>query len=132
MMSLQTKMRLYGSVFMAISILLGAFASHYLKTILESDSLASFQVGVRYLVYHGLALLTLSNFTFNSIKRQKQIVNILVFGCILFSGSIFILSFKEQFPFSVSGLGPITPIGGSLLILGWVLLTFQLIKKKDK
>ena len=57
---MQNTMRIYGSLFMAIAFVLGAFASHYLKSILKPESILSFDVGVRYLVYHSLALLILS------------------------------------------------------------------------
>ena len=51
---MQNTMRVYGSLFMAIAIVLGAFASHYLKSILIPESIVSFEVGVRYLVYQML------------------------------------------------------------------------------
>jgi uncharacterized membrane protein YgdD (TMEM256/DUF423 family) len=128
-MKLKNKMRLFGSLFMLISVLLGAIASHYLEQILASKAISSFQVGVRYLTYHGIALLLFSNINF-SIKKSKRIFFFLItLGSILFSGSIFILSFNEVLPFSIGWVGPITPLGGGILILGWCYSVWCFIKK---
>lgn len=86
-MDIKQKMVFTGSLLMFLAIILGAMASHYLERIISPESILSFEVGVRYMVYHALALL-------------------------VFSGSIFLLSFKALFRFSISWLGPITPIGG--------------------
>lgn len=71
-MKLKNKMRLTGSLFMLISVLLGAIASHYLEQLLSSEAIASFQVGVRYLTYHGLALLLFSSIDVGN-KREKEV-----------------------------------------------------------
>ena len=129
---MQKKMRLYGSLFMVIAIVLGAFGSHYLKTILEPDSLLSFEVGVRYLIYHGLALLFLSNISLESKRVEWQVLYLFVVGVIFFSGSIFVLSFKEYTPFPVRWLGPLTPIVGLALITAWCVLLIQFIRAGKK
>ena len=129
---MQNKMRLYGSLFMVIAIVLGAFGSHYLKTILEPDSLLNFEVGVRYLIYHGLALFFLSNISLESKRVEWQVLYLFVVGVIFFSGSIFVLSFKEYTPFPVSWLGPLTPIGGLALITAWCVLLIQFIRAGKK
>ena len=100
-------MRVYGSLFMAIAIVLGAFASHYLKSILIPESIVSFEVGVRYLVYHGLALLTLSTIPLDSLKKATaDCKTIYIWELPFFWKYIFILSFKALIPFSISLLGP--------------------------
>ncbi|MDA7765191.1 DUF423 domain-containing protein [Flavobacteriaceae bacterium] len=129
---MQNKMRLYGSLFMVIAIVLGDFGSHYLKTILEPDSLLNFEVGVRYLIYHGLALFFLSNISLESKRVEWQVLYLFVVGVIFFSGSIFVLSFKEYTPFPVRWLGPLTPIGGLALITAWCVLLIQFIKAGKK
>ena len=48
---MKTKMRFFGSLFMVLGMLFGAFGSHYLKKILSTESLSSFEVGLRYLIY---------------------------------------------------------------------------------
>jgi len=57
---MKTKMRFFGSLFTVLGMLLGAFESHYFKKILSTESLSSFEVGLRYLIYQGLGLLILS------------------------------------------------------------------------
>ena len=128
-MKLKNKMRLTGSLFMLISVLLGAIASHYLEPLLSSEAIASFQVGVRYLTYHGLALLLFSIINVGSKKRKRIFFVLITLGNVLFSGSIFLLSFKEVLPFSIGWVGPITPVGGGILILGWCFSVWYFIKK---
>ena len=110
---METKMRLFGSLFMVLGMLLGAFGSHYLKKILSADSLSSFEVGLRYLIYQGLGLLVLSSIDFTTSKIKNYIFNLILWGTIAFSGSIFILSFKSQFSFSLAWIGPINSLGGT-------------------
>ena len=114
---------------MLISVLLGAIASHYLDQILASKTINSFQVGIRYLTYHGLALLLFSNINFSIDKSKRIFFFLITLGSILFSGSIFILSFKGVLPFSIGWVGPITPLGGGILILGWCYSVWCFIKK---
>ena len=114
---------------MLISVLLGAIASHYLEQLLSSEAIASFQVGVRYLTYHGLALLLFSIINVGSKKRKRIFFVLITLGSLLFSGSIFLLSFKEVLPFSIGWVGPITPAGGGILILGWCFSVWCFIKK---
>ena len=104
---------------MVIGLLLGALGSHYFKNILSTNALESFEVGLKYLIYQGLGLLLLSGLEFMTQKQKKLLYYLLVGGTLVFSGSIFILSFKSLLPFSVSFLGPLTPIGGTALIVAW-------------
>ena len=124
-------MQLIGSLFVLLSVVLGALASHALESILEVSALRSFEVGVRYMLYHGLALLILSFLKYPNITFQKRVFYLICSGTILFSGSIFILSFKNLLPFSISFIGPITPIGGTLLIIAWAVNIQGLLRKKN-
>ena len=124
-------MQLIGSLFVLLSVVLGALASHALEKILEVSALRSFEVGVRYMLYHGLALLILSFLKYPNITFQKRVFYLICSGTILFSGSIFILSFKNLLPFSISFIGPITPIGGTLLIIAWAVNIQGLLRKKN-
>ena len=114
---------------MAFGILLGALGSHYFKSILSVEGLESFEVGLRYLIYHGLGLLLLSGMDFKNPKEKKQIFYLILWGTLIFSGSIFLLSFKNFLPFSITFLGPITPVGGIALILAWSLMVIAFLKK---
>ena len=126
---MRKKMRFFGSLFMVFGILLGALGSHYFKKILSAEALDSFEVGLRYLIYHGLSLLLLSGIEFRFKKTKKLVFYLMLWGTLVFSGSIFILSFKVLLPFSVSWLGPITPLGGTSLIVAWVLTAGSFMKK---
>jgi uncharacterized membrane protein YgdD (TMEM256/DUF423 family) len=104
---------------------LGAFASHYLKKILTEASLHSFETGVTYMMYQGLALLLVSVM---KIEDKKWIFIFFFCGTVLFSFSIFFLSLQSIIKVDLSWIGPITPIGGLLLILGWSFLLIKSIK----
>ena len=119
MKNIKRKMRLFGAFFMVSGLFLGALGSHYFKSILSTTALESFEVGLKYLIYQGLGLLLLSGLEFRTQKQKKLLYYLLVGGTLVFSGSIFILSFKSLLPFSVSFLGPLTPIGGTALIVAW-------------
>jgi uncharacterized membrane protein YgdD (TMEM256/DUF423 family) len=115
---------------MTLGILLGALASHYFKKILNPESLSSFEVGLRYLIYNALGMLILSDVDFIKSKIKKIIFYLIFWGTIFFSGSIFILSFKSLISFSLVWLGPITPLGGVSFIIGWILITLTFVIKK--
>jgi uncharacterized membrane protein YgdD (TMEM256/DUF423 family) len=120
------KILLWGIGFALIAVLLGAFGAHALKAILSPDKLQSYETGVRYQLIHALALITLSiygqqnqhNPTTN--KGIGWAAHFFIVGCILFSGSIYGLSFLSVIHPSWSFiLGPITPLGGLGFMLGW-------------
>ena len=127
---MKTKMRFFGSLFMTLAILLGALSSHYFKRILSPVSLSSFEVGLTYLIYNGLGMLILSGVDFISFKIKKIVFYLIFWGTIVFSGSIFILSFKSQISLSLAWLGPITPLGGASLIIAWILTTLTFMIRK--
>lgn len=115
-----------GSILGVLSIVFGAFGAHALKKVLSEDRLSSFEVGVRYQMYAALTLLLIGyNFQFVDSYERWAVYGIL-YGCILFSGSIYLLSFKEVWKVNLRFLGPITPLGGLFMIIGWlvILVTF--------
>ena len=127
---MKIKMRFFGSLFITLGIIFGALASHYFKKILSPESLSSFEVGLTYLIYNGLGMLILSGVDFISLKIKKIVFYLISWGTIVFSGSIFILSFKSQISFSLAWLGPITPLGGASLIIAWILTTLTFMIRK--
>tara|TARA_Y100000385_G_scaffold69607_1_gene69820 strand:- start:1968 stop:2351 length:384 start_codon:yes stop_codon:yes gene_type:complete len=127
---MKIKMRFFGSLFITLGIIFGALASHYFKKILSPESLSSFEVGLTYLIYNGLGMLILSGVDFISFKIKKIVFYLMFWGTIVFSGSIFILSFKSQISFSLAWLGPITPLGGASLIIAWILTTLTFMIRK--
>ena len=116
--------KFFGALFALLSVIIGAFNSHALKKILPETALESIDVGLRYMMYHGLALLILS------IEEKKWITIFFVVGTIFFSFSIFLLSIQSIVNIELSWLGPITPIGGCFLIFGWILLVCKFVKQK--
>lgn len=118
------------SILAGVAIALGAFGAHSLKQLISSESLAIFETGVRYQMYHALALLALGLSSVLSPKTIRGVFKFFVFGILFFSVSLYFLAIKDALPFSVSFLGPVTPIGGLLLILGWVRLVYGVVKDK--
>lgn len=125
------KIAIIASLLGALTIALGAFGSHGLKSLVSIESQKIFETGVRYQMYHVFALLFLSVIPIFSQKIKFNIARLFLLGVLLFSGSLYGLAFKEILPFSVSILGPITPIGGLCFIVGWALLAYYLIKEKS-
>ena len=117
-----------GALFMFFGVLLGALGSHALEEKLSQDSLNSFMIAIRYMMFHGLALLVLYAFPFIPESGKEWVALAFVVGTLLFSVSILVLSTKAIHGLSVSFLGPITPIGGLLLLFGWGYLSIQLYK----
>lgn len=119
-----------GAVFGMIAIILGAFGAHALKKVLSIDQLSSFETGVRYQMYHALFLLFIGLMNDLSQKAKKTIFFLVIFGVILFSGSIYLLVTNDLTSFDFKVIGFATPIGGLLLIGAWAVLLFDLLKKK--
>lgn len=107
------------SIFGALSIVLGAFGAHALKKKLTSEQLASFETGVKYQMYHAIVLLVVG-FNFNQNLNNASLL--FVIGTILFSFSIYGLVLSDTFGKKMKFLGPVTPIGGLCLLVGWILL----------
>ena len=120
-----------GSSYAFLGVILGAFGAHALKEQLTPDRLASFETGVRYQMYHALALLVVALLFQYLDERILKIVGwLFAVGVLLFSGSIYLLACRDMIGLTTyKWLGPITPIGGTLLIIGWGLLLFASIKK---
>ncbi len=122
------KIVLSGVILIVIAIILGAFGAHGLKEVVSAEKIVSFEVGVRYEIYIGIILLILG---FNADKLQfslKWVVNLVLLGAVLFCGSIYLLSLQELTTMKLSFLGPITPIGGSLMIAGLIVFMVKLLR----
>ncbi len=129
---MEKKWLLTGILLIILSIILGAFGAHTLKETykLEPDQLNAFETGVRYQMYHGIAFLILP-FIFSKINSTgKSAFWLLLLGVILFSGSIYGLTFANVAGVETvkKAIGPITPIGGLLLIIGWIVNFVAVLK----
>lgn len=107
------------ALFGMLAVIFGAFGAHALKKILSADQLNSFEVGVKYQMYHAIVLLILG---FNSNQINTATYWCFTMGIILFSFSIYGLVLSDAKGKKLKFLGPITPIGGLLLVIGWLLL----------
>ena len=112
------------SLFAALAILFGAFGSHALKERLSVQSLEVYDIATRYLMFHALGIFLIALLGFQLPKESLEIpVTIMIVGTFIFSGSLYliaILDFKK--------LGMVTPIGGLLLIVSWLLLAYNTYK----
>lgn len=90
-----------GIVMLVIAIVLGAFGAHALKEHLTPEKLNTFEVGVRYQVYHGLAFLILG-FSADKFQFSLKLPTRLIFvGVLMFSGSIYFLAIQEMLDVSL-------------------------------
>jgi len=109
----------------AITIVLGAFGAHALQETLSDTQLKSFETGVRYQMYHIIALLIVNMYGQFSIKT-KQIISYLFFaGIVCFSGSIYAITFGV----SAKSIWFVTPLGGLLFITGWIVMGVSFLRK---
>jgi len=119
-----------------LTVALGAFGAHGLKKVVSPSMLTVYQTGVQYQFIHTLALLALALFMLspksdemNKLMNQiKWSANLMLVGIVLFSGSLYTMTFM-----SVSGgfpawLGPITPVGGLAFIMAWFLIGYSAFK----
>ncbi|GAB2760787.1 DUF423 domain-containing protein [Actinomadura fibrosa] len=126
------KVLISGALFGLIAIILGAFATHGLKSLLTADAILTFETGVKYQMYSALFLLFLGGIPVTSEKVKKICFYLTVVGVILFSGSIYFLATNSLTSFDFRTIGFITPIGGSLIIIAWIVLLISFIKLKNK
>jgi len=118
-----------GVVFGGLAVILGAFAAHTLEKYIGEGSIQTFQTGVRYQMYHALLLLIVAQTNFITAIGKKYIFTFLVTGIVLFSFSIYFLATNELTSFDFKNIAFITPLGGVCLILGWILLGIQAVKR---
>tara|TARA_R110002051_G_scaffold180913_2_gene250326 strand:- start:6509 stop:6895 length:387 start_codon:yes stop_codon:yes gene_type:complete len=120
--------QLIGALLGLLAVVFGAFGAHLLKKTFTADQLNSFETGVKYQMYHALLLLMLS-FNLNlETGLEKAIVYCFIIGILLFSFSIYGLCISASKGKKMKILGPITPIGGLFLVIGWGLLLFLFLK----
>lgn len=107
---------------MVLSILLGAFGAHALSDVLSAKSMEVYRTAVLYQMVHSLGLLFIGYFTKRAETRLLIYSGLcLVLGIVFFSGSLYLLSLTGSL-----FLGIITPIGGLLFILGWILFAIEI------
>lgn len=117
----------FGAFFGLASIVLGAFAAHRFRRIFSTEVLQSFETGVKYMMYHAIALIVLG-FHLNFVSLGQRLTALfMILGVILFSFSIFGLCYGAHKKINLRFLGPVTPMGGLLLVVAWALLFTQFV-----
>lgn len=118
-----------GALYGLLAVIFGAFGAHALKKSFFEEQLKSFETGVKYQMYHAILLLVLG-FNLNlTTSLEKYMIYCFVIGTFLFSFSIYGLCLSASKGKKMRFLGPITPIGGLLLAIGWVLLLYSFIQR---
>ncbi|MDT7828679.1 DUF423 domain-containing protein [Pricia sp. S334] len=115
----------FGALYGLLAVVFGAFGAHALKKSFTEEQLKGFETGVRYQMYHAIVLVMLGfNFNLNT-PSQEWMVYCFLAGTFLFSFSIYGLTLSGRKGKKWKFLGPITPLGGLLLVMGWGLLLYQ-------
>jgi len=111
---------------MAVAIAIGAFGAHGLKPYLDSYGLEIYAKGTSYQFYNtlGLFAIVFISILLPNTPRVKLSYYLVFIGMIIFSFSLYILALTK-----IMWLGAITPIGGSLMIIGWLVLAYSIYKE---
>lgn len=116
-----------GAVFAGLAVAAGAFGAHMLRPVLDATMLGAFETGVRYQMYHALALCLLAGIAErNPTLRVAAVGWLFLIGMLLFSGSLYVLALS-----GVRWVGAFTPLGGAALITGWALLAWTVAKHRS-
>lgn len=119
------KFFIWGSILMALGVMLGAFGAHSLEeTLIANGRVDTFDTAVQYHFIHALALLIIGTISKFLEKDLNAVFYLMISGVTIFSGSLYILSITN-----ITWLGAITPIGGVLFIISWIMLAISISKK---
>ncbi|RRO25304.1 DUF423 domain-containing protein [Flavobacteriaceae bacterium 14752] len=124
------KLKIFGAFFGMTAVIMGALGTHSLAEQIDAESLRSFETGVKYQMYHALLMIILG-FNLKKISKLHNLIfYMLVIGIIMFSGSIYGLATNSLTSVDFTTIALITPLGGSLLILSWLLILVSFFRKK--
>lgn len=107
-------------------VALGAFAAHGLKQILDVKALSLIDTGLEYQMFHTIAVLAVALSTLRDNKFARLSMSSWLIGILLFSGSLYALAFEAS-----NVIVWITPIGGTLFLIGWISLAYGSFKSKS-
>ena len=118
---------LFAGILGGLAVIFGAFGAHALKKVLSEEQLKSFETGVKYQMYHAIVLLIIGfNFKLDTASEKYMVYSFMA-GILLFSFSIYGLVISSAKNKKLKFLGPITPLGGLFLIIGWILLGISVL-----
>lgn len=130
MPTLQRSLLTLTGILGALAVVLGAFAAHTLKPRLTDYQVGIFETGSDYHFFHTLALLGLVALVGRLPDRALRITATLwTLGTVFFSGSLYLLACRDLIAVPVGILGPITPLGGLLYVVGWAWLVVAARRK---
>lgn len=116
-----------GAILGALGVALGAFGAHALKAMLEASGRTdTFETAVKYQMYHALALVLVGVLAAQLPNQAKWLTwsgYAFVVGVLIFSGALYLICFT-----GVRAWGAVAPIGGTLLIVGWLALLWAVVK----
>ncbi|WP_159022474.1 DUF423 domain-containing protein [Formosa sp. L2A11] len=128
---MEKKIIITGGILGLLSVIIGAFAAHGLKPLISAESIQTFETGVRYQMYHALLLLFVGGASFLPKAKKTLIFYLVLIGVILFSGSIYGLATNVLTAFDFRTIGLVTPIGGLLMIIGWLIMILSFFNLKN-
>jgi uncharacterized membrane protein YgdD (TMEM256/DUF423 family) len=113
------RLLLAAAVFGGLGVAFGAFGAHALRRRVDAEMLAVFETGVRYQMYHAATLLGVAVLVVRMPGSMLPAIAgwLLVAGVLVFSGSLYLLALTGR-----RAIGAITPLGGLVLLAGWVVL----------
>lgn len=109
-----------GSLLAALGVGLGAFGAHGLRNVLGAAELAWWNTAVQYEMWQAVGLVGLGA---GKLVRPGLPVAMLVLGTLIFSGSLYGMALSGW-----RGLGMVTPVGGGLMIAGWLLVAWRALR----
>ncbi|WP_222981928.1 DUF423 domain-containing protein [Flagellimonas meishanensis] len=121
---------LTGVILGLLAVVFGAFGAHGLGKLVEPEAVKTFEVGVRYQMYHALFLLFLGSWHNLETNGKKIVYLFILLGTLLFSFSIYALALNALMSFDFKTFGFLTPIGGTFLVVGWFLTGYFILTKK--
>lgn len=122
-----------GAIMGMLAVAIGAFGAHGLEGKITSERIGTFETGVTYHFYHTFAIFIAVGLAVYYKETSFLHAGWFFFvGILFFSGSLYLLATRSYL--GIDGwskvLGPITPIGGLLFMIGWGLLFYKIVKLK--
>ena len=119
-----------GSAFAFLGIALGAFGAHSLRESLGTDGTMIFETGVRYQMYHAIALIMTGLLARTSVGTSSTLrlsLVLFVLGIVLFSGSLYVLALAQ-----FRWIGFVTPLGGLAFLGGWAAMFYAVLRYRTR
>lgn len=123
---MNTTIIIVGAIFGALSVILGAFGAHAFKKFMNEEQIKNYETGIKYQMYHAILLIVIG-MNASLFENSQTILILFTLGICLFSFSIYGLTITSALNKKWRILGPITPIGGLLLVSGWLSIIINFI-----